>query len=631
MKVSYNWLNKYFDGKLPPPDKIAEELTFHAWEIEEVEQVGSDTVLDIKVLPDKSMWALSHRGIAKDLSVILKLPMVADPLSEAVTAPQVDAEVGIKVDSATCRRFAAAKIEGVKVGPSPTWLKEALEALGQRSINNIVDASNYVMFDLGQPSHAFDAAKVGDRGFNVRNAKMGETLTGLDEIEYTFDEKDTVIARADNNEILSIAGLKGGMHSGISDDTTNIMVEVASWDPVAIRKTGQRLKLRTDASSRYENGIVPEMVPVGLNAVTSLIMDVAGGHITAYADTGYSIINDRIRSEVSLGKLNSVLGVSLTVSDVSTIIERFGWEYNVEGEIFTITSPFERTDLVIAEDLIEEIGRVYGYEHVPAITPEKIPLTEINHRFYYSEIIRDTLIPLGFSEIYTSSFRNQDKIKLANALASDKGYLRSNLIDNLDETLVKNAPNADLLGVSQIRIFELGNVFNETGEHRRLALGVRSPSGYKAKVDDPVITEAIKSLETALGLSVETSLMEGTVEIDLDAILEQLPPVTEYLSAKTAPTITYKPYSNYPSMSRDIAMWVGDNVSVEEIEELLNSKAGTLRARTTLFDQFKKDDKVSYAFRLVFQSHEKTLAGSEVDLIMDEIYQAVRERGWEVR
>ena len=629
MLVSYNWLNKYFDGALPEPRKVAEALTFYAWEIDGIEKVGDDTVLDVKVLPDKAMWGLSHRGIAKDLSVILKLPLKSDPL---ITKPELlplSDLVKIKVESKSCRRFAGALIKGVKVGPSPEWLRKALEALGQRSINNIVDASNYVMFDIGQPSHAFDASIVGE-GVLVRQAERDETLKALDETEYTFTEEDTVIATLADKRALSIAGIKGGMESGISEKTTDIFLEAANWDPTSTRKSANRLKLRSDASSRYENGIVPEMVPYGLKAVVDLVLEIAGGELVGYSEVN-NTTSKQTSVTVSLEKINSVLGLSLTTDDVISVIERFGWEYKVNNEEFEITSPFERTDLNIAEDVIEEIGRIYGYEHVVAVVPEPIKQTEINQRFYYSEVIRDVLIERGFSEIFTSSFRSEDKVKLANAFASDKGYLRGDLKTNIKEALVKNAPNADLLGVRQIRIFEIGTVFNESGEELLLALGVQGPSGYKAKSDDPIITDAIQSLSDALGVKLSAPTVEGIVEIKLGELLTQLPEVNSYKKSEPEPALTYKPFSSYPAIVRDIAMWVDEGVNVTEIEELLNEKAGPLRVRTTLFDEFKKDGKVSYAFRLVFQSSEKTLEGSQVDSVMDDVYKAVKERGFEVR
>lgn len=631
MKVSYNWLNeKYFNGQLPTAATLAEALTFHAWEIEEVSEIGDDTVLDVKVLPDKSMWAFSHRGIAKDLSVILNLPLTTDPLKNKTILDTKADSIGISIESDICRRFAAAKIEGVKVGPSPEWLRKALETIGQRSINNIVDASNYVMFDLGQPSHAFDAKQVGEKGFLIRSAQDGEKLIGLDEKEYTFTSADTLITRGDTGEVLSIAGLKGGLHSGIGENTTNIIVEVANWDPVAIRKTGQRLRLRTDASARYENGVVPEMIPFGLAALIDTIIAVAGGEVVSIEEKINAATKHHTVSG-SLVKINSVLGTALTISDVTTIIDRFGWNKELNGEEFIITPPFERTDLKITEDLIEEIGRIHGYQHVKAIIPQPVPLSEINQRFYYSEIIRDCLINKGFSEIFTSSFRSKDEVKIANALASDKGYLRSSLTENMRESLAKNAPNADLLGVTQIRLFEIGTVFSNTEQKMMLNLGVQSPSGYKAKKDDPVLQEAILALNQVLGIAITAKTEAGVAEINLDKLLVSLPQAIKYQKANLLKETSYKTFSSYPAISRDIALWVSDDVAAIEVESGLNQAAGDLRVRTTLFDQFEKDGRISLAFRLVFQSSERTLTDTEVNTIMDNIYTVAKGHNWEVR
>lgn len=631
MKVSYNWLNKYFDGKLPGAEAVAEALTFHAWEIEEVAPAGDDTVLDVKVLPDKSMWALSHRGIAKDLSVILDLPLTRDPLTEpaAIEAPGDDLKIDLR--SETGRRFAAARIDGVAVAPSPAWLREALEAIGQRSINNIVDASNYVMFDLGQPSHAFDAALIGEQGFRVRPARAGETLIGLDEKEYAFTADDTVIARGDTDEILSIAGLKGGRHSGISPSTRDVIVEAANWDPVAVRKTGQRLKLRTDASARYENGIVPEMVPYGLRAVVELILKVAGGTLAGSADTGAGAASDRPAVAVSLPQINSVLGARLSGEKVAGIFDRFGWRYEAAGEEFRIRPPFERADLMIAEDIIEEVGRVYGYEHVAAVIPPPAPLRQINQRFYYAELARAALLARGFSEIYTSSFRERDQVKLANAFAADKGYLRSSLRDNMKEALARNAPNADLLGVRQIRLFEIGTVFHQEGERWMLAMGAESSSGYKAKADDPAIAEALAALAAALGAPIEAEAKQGIAEFDFGAAVASLPVPAAYQAAGAVPRVSYQPFSPYPAVARDIAIWVPAGAEAEEIADLLRAAAGPLLVRLTLFDTFEKDGRASLAFRLVFQSKEKTLTDAEANAVMDGIYRAISERGLEVR
>lgn len=628
MKVSYNWLNKYFDKKLPTPEEVAEALTFHAWEIEEIEKIGDDTVLDVKVLPDKAMWGLSHRGIAKDLATILNLQMVNDPLEEKVVL-EPKAEIEIKVESKNCNYFTAASIKGIKVGESPKWLKDALEAIGQRSINNIVDASNYVMFDIGQPSHAFDAKNL-PGGFRIREAKDDETLKALDENEYTFSHKDTLISSLDG-KALSIAGIKGGQDSGINESTTDVLVEVANWDPVTTRKTASRLKLRSDASARYENGIVPEMVPYGLKAVTDLIIEVAGGTLEGYSVSDNTKKTADRTVAVSLDKTNKVLGLNLTSNEVKEILNRFGFSYTEENDIFTVTPPFLRTDLNIAEDLIEEIGRIYGFEHVKAIVPKPLPLTEINKRFYYSELIREKLIELGFSEIFTSSFRESDKVKMTNAFAADKGCLRSSLLKNMEESLQKNLPNADLLGLKQIRLFELGTVWDESGEKFMLAIGVSSPGGYKSKTDDPIAIEAIKIIEKELDTDLDKKVTNGMLEFDFGLLLDKLKNPTEYNEVEKPADITFKPFSVYPSMSRDIAMWVGKGTSEKEIEDILRENAGELCVRVTLFDKFEKEDKVSYAYRLVFQSNEKTLESSEVDTAMETVYEVVKRAGFEVR
>ncbi|MEX0917972.1 MAG: phenylalanine--tRNA ligase subunit beta [Candidatus Paceibacterota bacterium] len=629
MNVSYNWLNKYFDGTLPSPEAIAEALTFHSWEVEEVRDIEGDTVFDINILPDKSMWALSHRGVAKDLSVILDLPMVNDPLLEPVILTESEPEIGIVLDTPHCRRFAAVRVTGIKVGPSPKWLQDALEAIGQRSINNIVDASNYVMYDLGQPSHAFDAKRVGDAGLLVRAAKAGESLVGLDEQEYTFETADTVIARADTDEVLSIAGIKGGLHSGVEDSTTDIILEVANWDPVAIRKTAQRLKLRSDASRRYENGIVPEMVPVGLHAALALILEVAGGEVAGLSEVVTTTTSPRPVT-VPLSKVNSVLGISLTTDDVDSILQRFGYAHEWAEDVVTVTPPFERSDLAIPEDLIEEIGRVHGLSHVPSIVPEPVPLTEFNKQFFYAEIIRKELTERGFSEVFTSSFRSKDVVQLANAFASDKGYLRSNLRSNLTEALERNISHRDLLGLQRIAIFEIGTVFSKEEEHLSLALGVRTNVTYKPKQDDPVLTDAIAALSDVLG-NETFEVKDGVAEVNLTEAISDLPEPTAYAPYEKDADVSYRPFSPYPAVARDIALWVHEGTGADEVVTVLNGAAGDLRVRTTLFDEFEKDGRKSYAFRLVFQSGERTLTDDEVNAVMEAVYAAALECGWEVR
>lgn len=636
MKFSRNWLQTFFEAQLPVASVLEEKLTFYSAEVEEIVSVGNDTMIDLKVLPDKSAWLLSHRGLAKELSVIFGLPMKRDPLLPAVTQAESLTDVRVVIDTPVCDYYSVALISGVKVGPSPIWLKECLEAIGQRSINNIVDATNYVMFELGQPLHAFDAETFvknenGIREIKVTSAIAGTKFTTLSKEEIELTDKDAVITDGVNGNILALAGVKGGLNSGITDATTVIILEAAHFDRVATRLSAQRHKLPTDAAKRYENGLSRSVTPHGLRVGAQLIADIAGGVVVGEAFSGTAAVT-RVPVSVSVADVNRVLGIAISPSAVSDILNRFGYEVIQDGELFTVTPPHERDDITIRQDLIEEVGRVYGLSHIVSIAPTPAPVTVFNIRHYYAEQIRDVLTRIGFSEIYTSSFRNRDVVKIQNALASDKSYLRSSLHENIKEAVQKNSAHRDLLGLRAIKIFEIGTVFATDSESFRVGLGVQAGSSYKAKVDDALLREAQTALVQSLGVSIVwENTEEGVTEFSLDALLPLLPIVTTYKPVIKNPDTKYEPFSLYPSMSRDIAMWVPLLVTADEVSLLLKQTAGELCVRITLFDTFIKDEQTSLAFRLVFQSKTKTLVANEVDDQMKVIHDACAKARWEVR
>jgi phenylalanyl-tRNA synthetase beta chain len=641
MRVSYKQLNSFFDEKLPGLDAVVNALTFHAWEIDGTETYDADgeaedTILDVKILPDKSAWALSHRGIAKDLSVILNLPLTHDPLSNAPDLSSVSNKVKVSIETSTCTRYTASLITGVTIGSSPLWLVDFLKSIGQRSINNVVDITNYVMFNLGQPLHAFDAKKLLSSGegyqITVRNAKEGETITTLTGETYTLSPEDTLIVDGGSDTPIGIAGIKGGKRAEVDAQTVDIILESANFKAVPTRKTSQRLKLRTDASARFENGVVKAMASYGLVEATKLIAEIAGGTVEGYVDVDTDEEKANVVT-VSLIKINRVLGLALSQNEVEAILSRFGYQYNVADESFAVTAPFERPDLVIAEDLIEEIGRIYGYDHVVALPIEPIPLREINKRFYYAEKIREILFELGFSEVFTSSFRDSDQVKLANALASDKGYLRSVLYKNLHEAMGKNAGNVELFGTDKVRIFEIGTVFTSGGEKQNLALGVSSKAGVTGK-DFKEVQAVLASLTEALSVSAvahSAQQKEGVIEIDLEALVETLREPAAYAVHEKSAEVTYKPFSNYPHVVRDIAFWTGAETSEEDAQSIIEKNAGQLAIRIDCFDRFEKEGRVSYGFRIVFQSYEKTLTAEEVDAKVASVSSAISECGWVVR
>ncbi len=636
MKFSHNWLQTFFDAPLPAPAVIEEKLTFHSSEVEEVLSVGDDTVFDVKVLPDKSAWLMSHRGLARELSVILDLPMKHDPLQGEVALGAPLPDVRVVLDTSVCDFYGAAVIEEVKVGPSPDWLRARLEVIGQRSINNIVDATNYVMFELGQPLHAFDANTftpdaAGSREVRVRAARAEEKLTTLSNEELVLTPEDVVITDGVSGTPLALAGVKGGLNSGVTEATTTILLEAAHFDRVATRLASRRHKLPTDAAKRYENGLSRSVTPYGLVAGAKLIAEIAGGQVVGYTATGDSTVTRKAVS-VSVGEINRVLGIKIDAAAVAAILARFQYQVVQDGEVFSVTPTHERDDIEIKQDLIEEVGRVYGLTHIVSIAPVSAPVMELNTRLYYAEVIRQSLTGLGFSEVYTSSFRENDIAHIKNALASDKSYLRSRLQDNLLEVRARNIPFRDLLGLRAVQVFEIGTVFGVAEEAFHIGLAVQTGTEYKAKVDDPLLAAAVTALEAALGVAITpVHTAPGYVEFSLEALLLNLPVPSVYEAAQKSSAILYKPFSAYPSVSRDIAMWVGEGTALETVESTLRVAAGPLLVRLTHLDTFTKEGRTSLAFRLVFQSNEKTLDGSEADAQMSAVYDAVAGQGWEVR
>ena len=644
MKISRNWLQTYFPtptlsgrdpdqsvgvDSLPSPEALSDALTFHAFEIDGIEEVpvggGTDTntdfVLDVKVTPNRGHDCLSHMGIARELSAILKLPLKRDPLwarggfSSDLPTRLLEPELGkleegsskkpavsVSINTPLCKRYIAGYVRGVKVGPSPRWLRERLEALGQRSINNIVDATNYVMFDLGQPLHAFAAEKLkevdGSYALEVRAAKPGERLLALDEKEYTLTEHMLVIADGNSGDAIGVAGVKGGKPAGITEATTNIILESANFDGVSVRKTAQALKLRTDASSRFEQQISPELAAYAMRAVADLIVQIAGGEVVGFVDV-YPEPQKQAYVSVTTEKINQVLGTQLTGADVADVFQRLNFSYKEQEGVFEVQPPLFRLDISIPEDLIEEVGRIVGYD---TVLPVKLPAfsgpVEINRNFAAAEQARRELVAQGYSEVFTSVFAEKGERVVLNKVDGVRPYMRTNLIDGLTEALKKNIPNKDLLGLKEVKLFEIGTVWKDGKE--QIMLGIISE---KQKATE-------KMLEPAHA--------------------------TEYENLPLSTTERYQTFSKYPYIVRDVAFWVPAGTDERQVEEIIKEEAGDppvggVFQSIRLFDTFAKADKISLAFRLIFQSFEKTLTDEEVNPVMEKVYTALREKGFEIR
>lgn len=602
MKVSRTWLQKFFDAPLPGASELADALTFHSFEIESIE----GETLDVKVLPNRSADCLSHRGIALELSAILNIPLKVDPLREQIQDFPTTNELVVEADDSYVLRHTGALIRGVKVGPSPEWLQAALRAVGQRSINNVVDALNFVMFDIGQPSGAFDAGTLklenGVVKIHIRRAKSGERITVLTGEEYELSENTFVFTDAVSGSLLDIAGIKGGLASGVTDITTDLFLSVGNYDGTQIRRVSQALKLFTDASHRYQNRPSPELTAYGMRDLLALIQRVAGGELVGVVDL-YPTKRENKPVSVSLARINGLLGSRFSQAEVADVFARLKLPATVADDTFTITPPFERVDLVIPEDLVEEVGRIMGYD---TITAAELPATSTppdQARFKGIERMKDQLVAEGFTEVSTQSFTKKGEVALANPLDNTKPALRASLEENLKEALDKAKTYAPRLlpPKTKPKLFEVGTVFPKAGEYLALQMSERVPAwGDKASTHDNL---SVAKLE-------------------------------EY-GASYTPVVpkqgAYKPFSIYPFITRDIALWVPRGTEASTIAETIRNNAGDLLVRLDQFDQFEKEGRVSLAFRLVFESQDRTLTDAEANAIMERIYAALKALGSEIR
>ncbi len=636
MKVSLTWLQTYFDTPLPTAEALSDALTFHVAEIEEV----AGDMLDVNVLPDRAAYMMSHRGVAKEVAAITDIPLSRDPLKEALPEYPSENRLSISLDEeGKTARYIGALLTGVTVGPSPVWLKEALESVGQRSINNVVDATNYVMLDVGQPLHAFDAKKLvareGNYAITVRAAVEDELVTTLTGEDYKLPKGTLVIADGNDSteQILGIAGVKGGIHAKVDESTTDIILEAASFDGPSVRKAAQALKLFTDASARFQNKPSPILTSYGMRDVIALIQKVAGGTLVDVTDVS-------LRSEephtvsVSTARINGILGSSFTAEEIRNAFDRLGFSYTEVEDTFVVLAPFERRDIVIAEDLVEEVGRILGYERINGEALPPIQGIPNQARFRGIEMIRDFLIERGFGEISTPSFAAEGEIELENPLQSDKPYLRASLISNLKDALTRAATIAPrTLGPDPlVKLFEIGTVFTNHGEALILSMGIVAIAG-KPTTAALALKEYIATLEQeilqtpgAANMSLEGQMVEVNLsKLNLEKLGEDYAPMTVTQGV-------YRAYSLYPFALRDVAVWTPEGTEESEVSNAIAKEAGDYLVRIDLFDRFEKEGRTSYAFRLVFESSERTLADTDLDPAMERITECLNAKdGWDVR
>jgi phenylalanyl-tRNA synthetase beta chain len=627
------------------------------------EIVQSDTVLDVEITPNRGDL-LSHYGLSREIAALTKSSLRANP-PEAKAPAAKQPHVTLS-NPEKCPFFSARRIENVRVGPSPGWLRMKLEAAGIRSINNIVDISNFVMLEFGQPTHAFDADKL-EGDINVRVARDGEEFLALDGRTYRLSPNDLVIA--DQKRAVGIGGVMGGEETGVSDSTSNILLEAAYFTPSVIRRTARTLGLPSDASYRFERGVDPEMILKASERATQLIAEIAGGKPAAEVSIAGSLPKPPDNVSLRYEKCDRLIGVHLDSDEINTILERFGLQKGqTSKKESTWTIPSYRGDLLRDVDLIEEVVRAHGVQGISGTDRSRFTLTSDADRSHDFETeLRERLVGRGLSEARTSKLIpryatafGENAVDLRNPLSEDHVALRPSLLPGLLKVLEQNIR----AGERHLGMFEIGRVFlaPDVREVRRLGLlfsgpvesGVHWRAAFKRALDFfdlkgalEAITSKSLSFQRAekqnLALAAEILLDGKTIGFagqlsagrasELDAtnsvfVAElDLDPLQRSDSTKEK----FSELERFPAVERDIAMIVPESLTHEEIVRTIETPGEPLLATVELFDLFSGSGasnvgaaRKSLAYRLTYRAPNRTLTSDEVTVAHAEIRERLR-------
>ncbi|MCK5476240.1 MAG: phenylalanine--tRNA ligase subunit beta [Candidatus Pacebacteria bacterium] len=442
-----------------------------------------DVIFEIDMLPNRAHDCLCHLGVAREVAAITGNSIKYSVLS--IKQELKEDFLNIKIDDKNlCRRYSAAVVKDIKIKESPVWLKSKLESCGVRSINNIVDITNFVMLFCGQPMHAFDADKFGAKNKKeiiIRNAKKGEKILALDEKEYKLDENDLVIA--DENKPIAIAGVMGGLETAVDENTKNIIFEAANFQGTNVRKTSARLKLASESSYRFEREIDPELTSMAISKAVEMAEELAGGKIQGNMFDLYPSPREKKTIKFNFDRVENLLGIVIEKEKVLSILTLLDFEVSVKGEQIEVLVPTFRKDVKKANDIIEEIGRINGYEKIKEVAPEvEMRSVASDQILLLEKDLRTISEGLGFCETYNYSFvsekdikgiglKIEDHLELQNPLSEEHKFMRISLLSHLLENVEKNLKYRD-----DFALFEIGRVYLKN-DNRENAKGFHSPKG----------------------------------------------------------------------------------------------------------------------------------------------------------
>ena len=684
MKAPLKWLEDYINITHSPVE-LAEKLTMSGSEVSSIDHVDGDQVFDLEITPNRPD-CLSIIGIARELAAQTGQGINLPPIQYNQTGPPVEQSISVSIaDPDLCSRYCASLINGIKIAPSPLWIQQRLLACDLRPINNIVDITNYVMLEFGQPLHAFDYQEIGNSEIIVRRAKDGEVFTTLDDIDRSLNNNTLVIA--DAYRPIALAGIMGGTESEVTGKTTSVLLESANFSRTTIRRTSAQLRLVTEASVRFEKGLNPELALPALQRATQLILELAGG------ESSQGIIDiypGRIETEkilLSVTYVNNLLGTDLDVDNVSLILTSLGFhcQRTDQPSQLEVAIPYWRSEVHLPADLAEEVARVIGYQSIPmTMLSSPLPRQQPDTTLAFNEKLRDIMVALGLNEVITYSLTslemlgkltpasmevNPTPLRVANPLSKDQEYLRTTLRASILTTLSYNQKYEK----NGIRLFEIGRIYlsreNNLPEERNmltaLLCGPRLDPSWLHNVEPMDFFDAkgmVEQLMKQLDVDVEfsenndASLHPGkqaklSIKKEYIGVIGELHPrvseafdlngtvyLVEIDLTRLLPYTTslqrFHPLPRFPSAIRDIAVVVDLNLESQKLERAI--KNTSLVKETELFDVYTGDklsaDKKSLAYHIIYQSATRTLTDEEVDNAHQEILDGLqREFGATLR
>jgi phenylalanyl-tRNA synthetase beta chain len=604
MKISLNWLADYIDIDRSA-EEVAEILSDLGFPCEGIEHPGDDTVIDVEITSNRGD-CLGYIGIARELSAATGIEVKVPTVELDESDKDISELAGVQIEEPElCGRYTARIIEGVKVGPSPDWMKKRLEAIGLRSVNNVVDATNYAMIETGQPPHAFDYARITEGKIIVRRALAGERIVSIDGTQCDLDPDMLIIA--DPTGPVAIAGVMGGLDTEVSDETTTILLEDAHFDPVSIRTTSRRLSLPSEASFRFERTVDIEMIDWASKRTAQLITQAAGGKVAKGVADVYPARPARREVTLRLSRLNKLLGIEIPADKALRILLDLRFAPKVDGDVITCTVPSWRSDVYREADLIEEVARVHGYSEIPTERKIHIEVVPVDAHQKLAESVGAYLNGCGFYETISVDFVENALAGLF-AEAGVDSHLAVRDESRKSANLLRRSLIGSLLGVFRTnvnarnlpcRIFEIAKTFVPTvgempvqktklslvcdGDFRDLR-GVIEGLVHSIDRDAQVVLSPADLIWAAEGATITVnSLMIGsagivarqvTDKLDIDDVSVCAAELEfELLLSMTGEAAKVKPIPRFPAIERDLSIVVGEQVRWADIAEAVRSKA----------------------------------------------------------